>query len=164
MNDFKIDGERIYLRKLKLSNATNKYVSWLNDPKVNKYLSTKKATISNLKRYIREKNSKKDCLFLGIFLKKIDKHIGNIKLEPIDFENKNVTLGIMIGDKKYWNKGFGTETIKLLANWVFEKLTATKIYLGVDKRNVAAIKAYIKAGFRDLKGSKTKMFLQKEDS
>ena len=55
-----------------------------------------------MKQYIKEKRNKFDCLFLGIFLKDANKHIGNIKLEPIDFENKKATLGILIGDKNYW--------------------------------------------------------------
>jgi len=82
--DLVFEEKRIYLRELKEEDATQEYCDWLNDPPVNKYLEIKKATIKELKKYIREKKENENCVFLGIFIKDIDKHIGNIKLEPIE--------------------------------------------------------------------------------
>jgi len=149
LNDkkMKIEGKRIYLRKLDEKDATQKYCSWLNDPEVNKYLETREATIEELRQYIKDKNKNPNCLFLGIF-KENKKHIGNIKLEPIDFENKKATLGILIGDKEYWGKGIGTEAVKLLVNWSFDNLGLEEVNLGVISENKAAINVYTKAGFR----------------
>lgn len=144
----KIGGNRIYLRKLDEKDATQKYCDWLNDPEVNKYLETKRATIEELRRYIKEKNKNPNCLFLGIFFKEDEKHIGNIKLEPIDFKNKKVTLGMLIGDKEYWGKGLGTEAAKLLVDWAFDNLELEEVNLGVISENKAAIRIYEKAGFR----------------
>lgn len=84
----------------------------------------------------------------GIFFKENKKHIGNIKLEPIDFENNKATLGILIGDKEYWGKGIGTEAVKLLVNWSFDNLGLEEVNLGVISENKAAINVYTKAGFR----------------
>ena len=143
-----IDGGRIYLRELKEDDASQGYCNWLNDPIINKFLETKKATIEELKQYIKEKKENPNCLFFGFFLKDTDKHIGNIKLEPINFENKEATLGILIGDKNYWGRGVCTEAVKLLAEHAFKNLNLEKINLGVNSENKAAIKCYLKAGFR----------------
>jgi len=117
----KIEGRRIYLKTLTRKNATKEYCGWLNSPKVNQYLETRKATIAGLKKYIEEKNRNPNCLFLGIFFKENQKpcarnfvsvwgrHIGNIKLEPIDFEDRKATIGILIGNKDYWGRGIATE-------------------------------------------------------
>ena len=137
-----------YLRELKEEDASQEYCNWLNDPEVNKFLETKKTTIEELKQYIKEKRENPDCLFLGIFLKDTNKHIGNIKLEPVDFENKKATLGILIGDKNYWGRGICTEAVKLLVDYVFENLNLEKVDLGVISENKAAINCYLKAGFR----------------
>lgn len=67
----RITGNRIYLRKLDEKDATVEYCSWLNDPEVNKYLETKRATIEELRRYTDDKNKNPNCLFLGIFLRKM---------------------------------------------------------------------------------------------
>lgn len=143
-----IRGDRIYLRKLTEKDATPRYASWLNDPEVNRYLETKKATVEGLKRYIKEKNASLTCLFFGIFLKENHKHIGNIKLEPIDWKNRKATLGILIGDKEHRGKGLGTEAVKSLADWALDGLKLNEINLGVIPENTAAIRAYEKAGFR----------------
>ena len=143
-----IKGGRIYLRELKEDDATQEYCKWLNDPIVNKFLETKKATIVELKQYIKEKREKSNCLFLGIFVNDMNKHIGNVKLEPIDLGNKKATLGILIGDKNYWNQGMCAEAVKLLAEYAFKNLNIGTIDLGVISENKAAIKCYLKAGFR----------------
>ena len=142
-----IEGRRIYLKVLDEKDATEEYCDWLNDPGVNKYLETKEATIGELRRYIKDKNNDPNVLFLGIFLKKDGGHIGNIKLEPIDFNDKKATLGILIGNKEYWRKGLGTEATKLLVEYAFNTLDLIDVSLGVISENKAAIRVYEKAGF-----------------
>jgi spore coat polysaccharide biosynthesis protein SpsF (cytidylyltransferase family)/RimJ/RimL family protein N-acetyltransferase len=143
-----IDGGRIYLRVLKEDDASQEYCNWLNDPIVNKFLETKKATIEEVKQYIKEKKENPNCLFFGIFLKDTEKHIGTIKLEPIDFKNKKAPLGILIGNKNYWGLGICTNAVKLLIDYAFNNLGLDKIELSAISENKAAIKCYLKAGFR----------------
>lgn len=143
----KIEGKRIYLRTLTAKDASNRYYSWINDREINKYLESKKTTIADLHKYIKIRFNDPNSLFFGIFLKNKDIHIGNVKLEPIDFNVKKATLGILIGDKNYWNKGFATEALKILKDFAFNKLNLDEINLGVNKENIGAVKAYEKSGF-----------------
>lgn len=143
-----IEGERIYLRPLKEEDASEDYCSWINNMEVNKYIDSKETTIEELKKYINKRWYDPNCLFLGIFLKNKDIHIGNIKLEPIDYEKRKATLGILIGEKEYWNKGYATETLKTLTSYAFNNLRLNEINLGVYKENIGAIKAYEKTGFK----------------
>lgn len=122
LKDITIKGERIYLKTLIEADASEKYCSGINDPKVNKYLESKAANIYEVREYIKSKYETPNCIFLGIFIKNNDEHIGNIKLELIDFTKKEATLGILIGEKSYWNKGFTTETLKLLIKYAFNNL------------------------------------------
>ncbi|MFC1630134.1 GNAT family N-acetyltransferase [Patescibacteria group bacterium] len=158
----RIEGEIIYLKPLGEKNATKEYCGWLNDPGANQYLETKEATIAGLKKYIEEKNKNPNCLFLGIFFKENqkphtssttsrtawDRHIGNIKLEPIDFKNRKATAGILIGNKDYWGRGIGTEAMKLLVDYGFKYLNLKEINLGVLSQNKAAIRVYEGVGFK----------------
>jgi spore coat polysaccharide biosynthesis protein SpsF len=145
----KIIGKNIYLRKLTESDATQKYCDWLNDPIVNKYLETRKSSIGELKKYIKEKNEN-DSEFFGIFDIENNNHIGNIKLEPIDFQKKYAILGILIGDKKYWNKGIGTEATRQLLKYAFNELNLDYIELGVISEHLSAINLYEKIGFKKI--------------
>ena len=151
------NGKKNYFMKLSEKNADEEYCRWLNDPEVNKYLETRKATIDELKKYIKEKNKSKNCLLLGIFDNKSNKHIGNIKLDPIDFKRGVSTLGILIGDKNYWGRGIGTESTKLLVDYAFNELNLKKIDLGVISKNKAAISIYKNVGFKVKKIQKKKI-------
>ena len=143
-----IDGLRIFLKILRESDATSEHAGWLNNPEVNRYLATKKATVAGLRKYIQEKNESPDALFFGIFFKENEKFIGTVKLEPIEFLESRATVAIMIGDKDYWNKGLGTETIKLMTKYVFQELNLNEVNLGVVSENKVAVRAYEKAGLR----------------
>jgi RimJ/RimL family protein N-acetyltransferase len=53
----------------------------------------------------------------------------------------------MIGDKTYWNRGYGTEAVRLVAKHGFNTLNLNRIFLHVFENNPRAIRAYEKAGF-----------------
>lgn len=150
----RILGTRVFLRPLTIKDATSRYANWINDPIVNKFLETRSATIRDLKDYIQEKNHDEKALLLGIFLKNNGEHIGNVKLEPIDLKHKTAQLGLLIGDKNYWGKGFGTEVTKTVVKWAFEKLNLKKVELGVIANNISAINVYKKAGFKIIRTKK----------
>ena len=147
-NSALITGERIYLKIMREENATADYSGWLNDSAVNKYLETKSATVQGLKNYITEKLADDNCLFFGIFMKADNRHIGNLKLEPIDWRKKSAVFGILIGDKSYWGKGLATEATKLIVNFAFNKLNLVTLELGAIADNLAALRVYEKIGFK----------------
>jgi len=142
----KIEAQKIYLRTLTEEDVSKKYCSWINDPEVNKYLDTKQATIEDLKSFVRERYNDSNCVFLGIFLKNSDIHIGNIKLDQIDFKDKVANIGILIGEKDYWSKGFATEALKTLINYAFNNLNLHEIRLNIYEQNFSARRAYEKSG------------------
>lgn len=143
----RLDGERIYLRLMEISDATEEYCGWLKDPRVNRFLVTKSSAVDELRSYIIKKTGQPDILFLGIFLKDDGKHIGTIKLEPIDLTAKKAEIAMMIGDKNFWGKGLIGEAMRLLIGYAFKKLNLKEIELGVVSQNVSAIRAYEKMGF-----------------
>ncbi len=56
-------------------------------------------------------------------------------------------LGITIGDKAYWGKGYGREAIRLLLDYGFGLLNLRRVYLRVHARNERAIRAYRACSF-----------------
>lgn len=143
-----IHGDRIHLKTLMEECATEEYCQWINDPEVTKYLKTKQTTVSDLVEYIQDTIKSADCLFFGIFWKENSKHIGNIKLELIDFKKSSARVGLMIGDKNFWGRGVATEAIKIITKYAFEILQLREVNLGVASGNQAAIKVYEKCGFK----------------
>lgn len=148
-------GKRIYLRELELEDASEKYISWLNDPGVNQFLGltkdkaiTEKITIEDLRDFIIAKMDK-NCYFMGIFLKGTNEHIGNIKLEYMIINGKATWgIGLLIGEKQYWNQGIGTEAVRLMLDYAFKELGISEVILAVKAENKGAIRVYEKVGFR----------------
>lgn len=76
------------------------------------------------------------------------KPIGNCGFIGIDWRNANAEVGIVIGEKEYWNKGVGSETMMLLLKVAFEILNLHRIWLRVYEDNQRAIRCYQKIGFQ----------------
>ena len=126
-----IQSKRLTIKPLGLDFLSEKYVSWMNDSDVNKYLSSGgDYTIEKLKKFLTETEEKK-ILFWAIVIKESKNHIGNIKIDPIDYKNGIAEYGIMMGDKNEWGKGYAKEASKLVINYCFENLNLRKITLGV---------------------------------
>ncbi|AEX85937.1 acetyltransferase [Marinitoga sp. 1135] len=83
----------------------------------------------------------------AIELKKTGEYIGGCGVNEIDWKNSVATVGIFIG-KPFFNKGYGTEAMKLLVDFVFKEMNINKVKLHVFSFNQRAIKSYEKVGFK----------------
>lgn len=148
---YQIEGTRIYLREVRLSDVNDGYYNWLNDPEVNKYLETRFSpqTMDSIKAYVEKMSQKADEIFLAICDKATDKHIGNIKLGPINPHHKYADISLVIGDKDFWGKGLATEAIKLISDHAFTKLGLHKVSAGCYSDNIGSAKAFKKVGFAE---------------
>jgi len=142
-------GNRIYLRNLSLNDVGDKYLTWINDEEVNRLTAIREKIISlvDLKQYVLDQINNPDVLFKAIILLDNDNHIGNIKLGPINWQKKTAEIGLIIGEKNQWGKGYGTEAIKLLCNLAFEKLKLNTLTAGYFLGNEASMKVFTKNNF-----------------
>jgi RimJ/RimL family protein N-acetyltransferase len=76
--------------------------------------------------------------------------IGDTGLRRIDQRHGTATFGIGIGHKAYWSKGYGTEAAKLVLDYGFRFLNLYNIGLDTTSYNARAIRAYQKAGFKEI--------------
>ena len=74
-------------------------------------------------------------------------HIGNCMFYDIDKKKGQAELGIMIGVRDYWQKGYGTDTITLLLNHIFSSTSLNRVYLKTLDWNVRAQACFGKCGF-----------------
>lgn len=77
------------------------------------------------------------------------KYIGGCSINQTDLKNRNCTIGIMIGDKACWSKGYGTDALNILVKFIFEELNMEKVKLSVFEFNERAKKCYEKIGFKE---------------
>lgn len=92
---------------------------------------------TDIKRYI-----------FAICLKDGDKYIGNIGLGNINYVSRHAMISIFIADRSNHGKGMGSDAMRLIMVFAFERLNLNKVYLQTSSRFVAAIKMYENLGFK----------------
>ena len=80
-----------------------------------------------------------------------EKLIGNCMYYDIDNSKGQAELGIMIGDRDYWNQGYGTDVVNTLVSHVFSTTSLKRIYLHTLTWNLRAQKSFQKCGFVPLR-------------
>jgi RimJ/RimL family protein N-acetyltransferase len=144
-----LEGKRIYLREVRVSDVNENYHEWMNSPDVTKYLESRfrANSLESLREYVSAKTDDRDNVFLAIVLKDGDRHIGNIKLGPIDWIHRHADIGILIGEKDCWGKGFATEAIKAIVDYAFTVLNLHKLTAGCYSVNQGSARAFQRVGF-----------------
>ncbi len=145
----KMVGEKCYLSPINVDDY-EKYTRWVNDMEVAVGLIFSASLITaSVEKEILERISKSEFNFAIIDLE-TDELIGNIGFPSIDRINQVGEVGIFIGNKEYWGKGYGTEAMKLILDFGFNILNLHNISLKVFGFNTPAIKSYKKAGFKEV--------------
>jgi diamine N-acetyltransferase len=152
-----IYGERIRFRAIEKPDLPH-FVAWLNDPEVKQglLLYNPLSLTEEEDWYERMLARPLDEHVMAIEARLTDiddnkdtwKLIGSLAFFSIDWRVRSAELGILIGDKAYWNRGFGTEAVRLLVQYGFNTLNLNRIFLHVFATNPRAIRAYEKAGFK----------------
>ncbi len=146
-------GQNIRLRAAERADIPQ-FLRWINDPQV----------VENLEVYAPMGTVEEESWFEAMKTRPINEHvlvievhpqgetdawvaIGNTSFFPIDEKARSVEIGIMIGEKEYWNQGYGTETMRVMCRYGFEELNLNRIWLRVYETNPRGRNAYQKAGF-----------------
>lgn len=143
-------GKRIRLRAVEREDV-QKFHEWVNDPEVTRnlglYLPMSIQDETSWFEGLGKRDPNEKPLAIEVRKGKAWKLIGNCGTFGIDTINRSAELGIMIGAKEEWNKGYGAEAMTLLLQHGFETLNLNRIFLRVYEENVRAVRSYEKAGF-----------------
>ena len=144
-----LEGKSIILRPIKKSDCNLKYLKWLQDKEINKYLETRwsKQSIKGIKKYVEEMNKSKNDFLFAIQDIKTSEHIGNIKLGNLDFNHMSGETSYFIGNKNFWKKGKAFEAINLIMVFFFDVLKLEYLLAGVYETNTSSKKLLKKLGF-----------------
>ena len=124
------------------------YVRWLNDPEVTEFttLESGSITLEHEREWFRA-ISASECTSRNWAIEAGGRHIGSCALTP-DPHRHNAFVGIIIGDKSAWNKGYGTAALHEVLRIGFQEMELHRIYLDAMAENTRGIRCYEKCGFR----------------
>ncbi len=148
-HDHILPGKKVTLRTLTIADCTERYLGWMNDPDVNKYLETRfrTQTQESLRGFVRSMEQSANDYLFAIEENEGHTHIGNIKIGGINWEHRYADLGYLIGQKAMWGKGLATEAIQLATDFAFKGLGLHHMRAGVYETNIGSIKALRNAGY-----------------
>lgn len=144
-----IISNNLFFRPLTIKDITDEYISWLNNRDINKYLEVRHTKHSREKviEFISSKNQSETEYLYGIFCKKDNKHIGNVKIGNINHIYKTGEISLFIGDKNYWGRKLGVEVIEALTCHAFHNLGLYKVEAGCYESNKSSLKSFLTSGY-----------------
>ena len=144
------EGEKVRVREKRVEDIQNEY-SWRVDPELSRLDATKPMTMSyeDFFRYSKEEMQFPNYRSKRLAVETLEGvHIGNIMYYDLNMQNRQAELGIMIGDKDYWNSGYGTDTVNTLLRYLFTILELDRVYLHTLSWNYRAQASFVKSGFK----------------
>ena len=144
-----LSGSKVRLRAKRLADAHDDY-TWQTDPELAQ-LDAAPLLRMPFPQYLSDYVSELYYPSLSkrrFAIETLDgKHIGNCAYYGINDAQSEAELGIMIGDRNYWDKGYGADTVNTLLGYIFRRTSLNRIYLKTLDSNIRAQKCFQKCGF-----------------
>lgn len=128
------------------------YAKWDRDTEQHRLADSDPAQLwseKKIKEFIEKRAEKSAQSFrFGIRTLADDILIGGIGLWISSWTHADTWLGISIGEREYWGKGYGTDAMRLAVRYAFVELNLRRVSLGLHAYNERALKSYQKVGFK----------------
>ncbi len=161
MNAERLQGALVRLALFDFEKDLPEWVRWGRDSEYLRLSDSSPARqwpLEDTKKYI-EDNLETMHLF-SIRTLAEDRMIGAVDLSGFNWVTGNAWVGIGIGDRDFWGRGYGGEAMRLMVRYGFEALNLRRISLSVFEYNPRAIRSYEKAGF--VIEGRARQYLQRE--
>ena len=141
-------GSRIFLRPLVGADAAA-FVPWTTDAEVTRTLAVGAGRGRQAQEtFIEKTNASGQDALSGIVVRKTGQLIGSAGLHQIDFRHRRASFSLLIGEKRVWGKGYGTEATTLVVDYAFRELHLNRLQLHVYEYNPRGMRVYEKVGFQ----------------
>jgi RimJ/RimL family protein N-acetyltransferase len=140
---------RVVLREKRLGDARDDY-RWRSDSELSRYDAARPLTMSYqefLAIYRDEMvypSSHRRSLAIE---DETGRHIGNVMYYNVETMRRQAELGITIGEREYWGRGYGVEAVRLLVEHLLGKMRLRRVHLKTLTWNERAHHCFEKAGF-----------------
>jgi len=144
-------GKLVRLAGIDPEEVSKSFSKWDRDSEYKRLLDSDpprlhsvKATKDWLEKEL-EKNT--EMYWFAIRTLEDDRLLGDVTLSVVDWGSRNAFMGIGIGARGFWGKGYGTDAMELILRYAFTELNLRRVSLNVFEFNERAIRSYEKVGF-----------------
>ena len=148
MAESPFEGKLIRLRAREPEDEP-RYYRWLNDPEVTEYLLLRYPVSHVFERQWLEDDGGPTYEKAGFAIETLTdgQHIGSITLRGAAPELRMAVLGIFVGEKSFWDGGYGTDAMRTVCRFGFDMMNLHRIELDVYAENLRAVRVYENVGF-----------------
>jgi RimJ/RimL family protein N-acetyltransferase len=148
------EGERVRIREKQIEDAERDY-AWRSDPELASYDAARPISIS-YRSFLAALADELEYPTIqrrtfAIEDRETGAHIGNVMYYGYDPRRHEAELGITIGDREFWSRGYGAETVALVRDHLFGELGLQRVYLHTLVWNYRAQAAFARAGFNEVR-------------
>jgi RimJ/RimL family protein N-acetyltransferase len=143
-----IKGDKIYLTELDRTNAET-VRGWLNDPEVHRYLLVGHVPITKEaeQSFYDTQAATPDAHDFEIHVAADGRYIGNIGLRDVDLVHRHGEIGLVVGSKQDWGKGYGADAIVTCLRFAFFTLGLHSVRIVTEAGHERALELYRRIGF-----------------
>ena len=146
-------GNLVRLSAFDPEEAGKAFTSWARDSEYRRMSDSRAASLPSTKQTIKfiEKDFEEltpAIHFFGVRTLADDKLIGEMALDVFNWTGRDAFVGLSIGERENWGKGYGTDMMNVLLRFAFTEINLRRVTLTVFEYNPRAIRSYEKAGFR----------------
>jgi RimJ/RimL family protein N-acetyltransferase len=144
-----ITGSKVRLCRKRLADAPNDY-AWKTDPALTQLDASAPLTITfteYLLSYVRELRLSRPNKHEFAIETKDGEHIGNCAYYGINETKEEAEIGIMIGNRQYWDRDYGSDAVNTLVSHIFSQVKLKRIHLKTLESNKRAQKCFHNCGF-----------------
>lgn len=144
-----IEGELVALGPLR-RDLIPTYHRWHNDVAISRtFPLPQPTTLEQEETTYNELSTAERMVFFTVYERSTWTAVGTTYLTDIDYRHRRAEFGVMIGEADHRGKGLGTEATRLMLDYAYTALGLHNVMLIVYEFNLAGVRAYEKAGFRE---------------
>ena len=160
-----LTGQRVRLAALDPAEMGKAFSTWSRDSEYWRLMDIGAVRMSSAKQAIKHLEQEAEEPDIGVYFFSArtladDKLIGELVLDIVNWPGRDAFVGLGIGERDNWGKGYGTEMMQLLLQFAFLEVNLRRVTLVVFEYNPRAIRSYEKSGFRH--EGRIRQFLNKE--
>jgi RimJ/RimL family protein N-acetyltransferase len=146
-------GEKVRLMAIEPEKGAKLMAGWQRDSEYIRLLDSDPVRLwsaGQMQEWLEKQQKGDKFESIEFMIHTLDNHqpIGRVGLDGISWHDGNSWVGIGIGERDYWGKGYGTDAMQIIARYAFEELGLHRLTLNVFAYNTRAIRAYEKVGYK----------------
>ena len=150
MNENLLRGELVRLTTEEPETLARLESQWSVNSEYSRLLDwdpARRLSVKNFQKWIEKHYENEANYAFTIRTMADDRIIGGIGLEGIRWTHRDCFVGIGLGEREFWGKGYGTDAMRIILRYAFTELNLLRVTLDVFEYNQRGVRSYEKAGF-----------------